>query len=571
MIGIRIAKVRATRANESGRNPAGSLWENATELRILIRESIARVRLRDKKRDISDVFLCNPFQHGSQLLMNYESARHSIATWNERDVLPGHELAAPGGDPGSARWRDSASSSGDSSSLRGGSDSHHASAESVRRAGSSAARSRGSSFTGHDFVDNTEHCSYDTVIRRKSSGSESSNEHPQRIPTKLLPNLPVTTEVTKQLSEQVAAHAQQRRSDETLKRIKHGQSRSNDPPPPPPPVVAASEVHPTGPGQHFPPPPSPLVNSPRRSLGTPGTPKHSTGGGDQGPFATRVSDTPTGIMVGVVGRSQQQHHQLQQQQTMVASPAKPPLPPDHVEASKHIGAMNSQQIHQQQHPNPPMSPLTGVHGAHIMNSHQGVAQSVPNSPMHTAHAHAPHAGMGHRRSGSTGAPPPTVAPKPKPPAPQRGDSASKLVQPVQPAAEAKPNFMEDLQRVLAQKQGKSGTTPAPTPAPKPPMSPQMHNHNQGSMSSPAHSAKPPQHGSAREPHYRAPAPVAQHQPPPMSPGLENPEDLPPPPAELLEGLPSATTPSLKKKPPPPPRRSSETHLSSPRHQQHKPT
>ena len=479
-------------------------------------------------------------QHGSQLFMNYESALRSIATWDERDIMPGHSLSDLHMEGGTNRWRDS-TSSGDS----GGRRDSHASADSIKegRRGSS----RGSSYSGHDFMDNTEHCSYDTVIRRKSSGSESSNEQQHhRTPAKMTPNLPVTTEVTKQLSEQVAAHVQQRRSDETLKRVKHGQKRVSDPPPPPPPMVA--EVHAGVQSQQFPPPPSPLVNSPRRSVQTP-KPQSL---GDQSPFATRVSDTPSGLVVGVVGRQQQE-----QQHTVPASPAKLPLPSEpvlHTDVSKHIGAISPQQ-------RPPFL----QHPAHIINSQQGV-QSVPNSPMHTPHQQGPQASLGHRRSGSTGAPPPAVAPKPKPPAPQRRDSANKLPQPTEPA---KPNFMEDLQKALVQKQAKSTTGP-------PQLSPKPMLHHQ-TMGSPPHAPKPQR---TRDVHYQAPAPIPQsvqqaqyqyHVPPPVSPGLENLDDLPPPPAELLEGLPKTNTPSLKKKPPPPPRRSVETQLSSPRHQPHKPS
>ena len=499
-------------------------------------------------------------QHGSQLLMNYESAKHSIATWDERDVVPGHSLSDLHMEGGANRWRDS-TSSGDSSVGRRDS---HASADSIKegRRGSS----RGSSYSGHDFVDNMEHCSYDTVIRRKSSGSESSNEHQHhRTPAKMTPNLPVTTEVTKQLSEQVAAHAQQRRSEDTLKRIKHGQSRSTDPPPPPPPAV--SEVSAGIQSQQFPPPPSPLVSSPRRSVSTP----KQQSLGDQSPFSTRVSDTPTGLVVGVVGRQQQEQSQ---QSIPPATLAKPPLPPDqtvNINASKHIGATSLQQRPpvQQHHP---VSSLSGVHGAHIMNNQQGV-QSVPNSPMHTPHQQGQHASLGHRRSGSTGAPPPAVAPKPKPSTPQRRDSGTKLPQPTEAA---KPNFMEDLQRALAQKQAKSTTGP-PEPSPKPSMSPALHHQPLGS---PAHVPKP-QHQAVRDVHYKVAAPIpkplqdVQHQyhapASPMSPGLENLDDLPPPPAELLEGLPKTNTPSLKKRPPPPPKRSVDTQLSSPRHQPHKPS
>ncbi len=492
--------------------------------------------------------------------MNYQSAKHSIDTWDERDILPGQQLGdlqmeTGGGSGGHANhWRDS-TSSGDSAGAR--SRDSHASAESVKETQQRRGTSRGSSFSGHDFVDNTEHCSYNTVIRRKSSGSENSTDPQQhKMPTKMMPNLPVTTEITKQLSEQVAAHAQQRRSDETLRRIKHGaQNRNTDPPPPPPPAVP--DVPSAQPQQQFPPPPSPLVNSPRRSV-----PKQ---GSEQGAFNTRVSDTSSGLMVGVVGRQQQQQ---QQPRVPPASPAKPPLPPDQHNATKNnLGAMSPKPPGHHHHPqHPPVSPLSGVHGAHVMTSQQhqqGVVQSVPNSPLHTAHpAVSPHGSLGHRRSGSTGAPPPAVAPKPKPPTPQRRDSAGKAAPP--PPTEAKPDFMQDLQRVLAQKQAMSGSGAAPVPKAQPGM------HNQ-TMGSPAHVARPPLQHVSSSPQFSAQHQHQYPQPPPTSPGLANPEDLPPPPAELLEGLPKTNTPSLKKKPPPPPRRSSETQLSSPRHQPHKPS
>ena len=78
--------------------------------------------------------------------MNYESALRCIATWDERDVIPGHSLSDLHIEGGSNRWRDS-TSSGDSS---GGRRDSHASADSVREGRRSS--SRGGSYSGHDFV-----------------------------------------------------------------------------------------------------------------------------------------------------------------------------------------------------------------------------------------------------------------------------------------------------------------------------------------------------------------------------------------------------------------------------------
>ncbi len=569
-------------------------------------------------------------------------------------------------------WRNSSSSGGSGMRTRQDSRDSLASSDS-----SHSKHSKHSSLSGNDFMDSSDHGSYDTVIRRKSSGSESSSDV-HRTPAKMTPILPVTTEVTKQLSEQVAAHARERRSPQTLKRNKHGSMRRSEEPPPPPPNTNQElrvEVQNLRASQEFPPPPSPLMgggssqgNHTRKS--EPPAPQHQPGRplAKHNSFSTRISDTPSGIMVGVVG---QQRPQLQ---PAPASPAKPSSPPEgikylheqhknelnkhklqsgamspqpmkhpipveqpnvpgaisppiqhtgmtdtqshHVGLQNHSVPMSPQLPHANTHPgaispmmqhsgpqSPMMqhsgpqsphagamspqlqhaglqhqqaamhagamspqpkhtglqheisSPLGATQHAHVLSNH--TVQSVPNSPMHTPHQ--PHHGgfvATHRRSGSTGAPPPPPAPKPKPPPPQRRDSAGKMTLP----NEGKPNFMQDLQRVLAQKaSGMNATPPSPKPIP--------------------HTASTVSQQSTREQHYQVPAAIPRpvqpkpvqhhyHEPPPLSPGLENPEDLPPPPAELLEGLPPkpVNSASLKKKPPPPPKRSQETHLSSPRRQ-----
>ena len=370
--------------------------------------------------------------------------------------------------------------------------------------------------------------------RMSSQGSIGSPRHSyeevQHRPAKMTPVIPVTTEITKQISEQHKMAEQLKKAGAPMiQRVPPQQhpprmqlntsltSRdmgSMELPPPPPDMMAAHSSALANNQSEFPPPPPSMETVSQFPEQSQTQDQCQTPSSSQ-PSSNRSSTSSAGLGMSP-SCNQSPRHSINQSPrhsitrstiptpvaTPVApSPPPPPLPPP---------TLNTiQPLHSPQHPQGQMT------------------MSMPGPPLGAIPAPPGTSGVQHRRS-SSGPSTPTHggAKKPPPPPPRR--STTKLS--VYGDSAGNKHFMADLQRVLNLKQDRSEQFMHSNPAPDfPPVPPPYSSIILQQVSSPARTE-----------------------------GRDDFADLPPPPEELLEGLPGH---EKRRPPPPPPKRNLQTQLS----------
>ena len=372
-------------------------------------------------------------------------------------------------------------------------------------------------------VGSPRHHSQGALVGLTQGGGGS--EELQHRPTKMTPVIPVTTEVTKQITEvqnkkpNIQRIPPQQHPPQRVSLDGPPNTGSMDlPPPPPEMMIAPLSAHeavlsaepppasyPAGSGDFpLPPPPSSMEQygrpAPQASAGSqPGSNRSSTSSSSMGLPPSPASQSPRHS----VHQSSPRHSVSVRPPMMAygsptAAPSPPPPPP---------APTMSSPLH---HAPPPTPPTPSAMTA----SMPGSPQNQPMSPSN--------ASLQHRRSSSG---PSTPTRKPPPPPPPRRSDTTHLSQYAETSTGR--YFMADLSRVLTLKQGRS------------------QQFMQRDDPPPEFPPAPPPLVPLPQPHYTS---------------VENDDfsDLPPPPEELLEGLPGH---EKRKPPPPPPKRHLQTQLS----------